>query len=169
MDDQTSPIVDAEVVEEQTTTESDINTASSEPQTANRAMILMDLENLIRSHLASIDKMQVESKKHKEMLDSVFDNDETYKKHSDAAKEANKIKSATKAQIMKQPAVAELAEKVKHMRTDVKELKDALSDYLQQYQQMSGLTQIEDDQGEMREIVYDARLVKRFEGQPKGR
>ncbi len=156
MDDNTQPVVDAEVIEETT------EVTTSEPQTANRAMILLDLENLIRSHLASIDKMQVEAKKHKEMLDSVFDNDETYKKHSDAAKEANKIKSATRAQIMKQPAVAELSEKVKSMRTDVKELRDALSDYLQQYQQMSGLTQIEDADGEMREIVYDAKLVKRF-------
>lgn len=128
--------------------------------TSSQASVLVNLEQLIKNHIANIDKLTEESRKHKEMLDDIFDNDPTYREHSEAAKEAAKIKSATKAQIMKQPQVAELSEKVKTMRSEIKESKAALSDYLQEYRRMSGQTQIEDDRGEMREIVYTAKLIK---------
>lgn len=127
---------------------------------SGEASVLVNLEQLIKNHIASIDRVTEESKRHKDMLDDIFDNDPTYREHAEAAKEAAKIKSATKAEIMKQPQVFELSEKVKSMRSEIKELKAALSDYLQEYRRMSGVSQIEDDQGEVREIVYTAKLVK---------
>ncbi len=127
--------------------------------------VIIELENMIKSHLSSIDRIQDEAKKKQEMLDDVFSNDATYKQHAERAKEAAKIKSQTKQQILKQPQVAELFEKVKSMKSELKELQGALSDYLREYQRISGVNTITDDNGEEREIVYIAKLIKKFNPQ----
>lgn len=139
----------------------DVNITTQEPTEEGSAAILVNLEGLIKTHITNIDKLSEDAKKHKEMLDDIFENDETYNLHSEQAKEAARIKSATKAQIMKQPQVYELSAKVKSTKSEIKELKAALSDYLQEYRRMSGLTEIEGDDGEPREIVFTAKLVKR--------
>ena len=46
------------------------------------------------------------------------------------------------------------------MRQEIKELKNALSNYLQQYQKIADTDQIESEDGEVRQIVYNAHLVK---------
>lgn len=127
----------------------------------NEGMIIIELENMIKSHLSSIDRLTEEAKKHQEMLDDIFNNDQTYREHAEEAKKAAKQKSATKAQIMKQPQVAELAEKVKGLKSEVKELQEALSDYLREYQRISGVNTITDDKGQEQEIIYVAKLVKK--------
>lgn len=135
--------------------------APEQPAEVGKAAILLNMDQLIKSHLSSIDKLDTEYRKQKEMLDDIFNNDPTYKKHAEAAQEATKVKSGTKAQIMKQPQVADLANKVKTIKSEMAELQAALSDYLQQYQQLSGLNEIEDDEGEVRQIVYTAKLVRK--------
>lgn len=132
-------------------------TTSSDDSSAS---VILNLEEMIKSHLSSLDSLTEELKKHQGMLDDIFLNDSTYRDHSEKAKEASKVKSATKQQILKQPQVADLATKVKNLRSEAKELKDALSDYLQEYRRMSGVTEIEHN-GEVREIVYVAKLVNR--------
>ena len=114
---------------------------------------------MIKSHLTSIDKIEGEYSKHKDMLEDFFNNDPTYKEHAEKAKEATRIKSKTRNEIMKQPQVALLAEKVKDMRQELKDLQGALSDYLREYQRMSGVNEIEGEDGEIREIVFVAKLA----------
>ena len=46
------------------------------------------------------------------------------------------------------------------MKQELKELSGALSNYLQQYQKLADTDQIESEDGEVRQIVYSARLVK---------
>lgn len=128
---------------------------------ANGSSVIINLESLIKSHLSSISRFQEELKKHKEMLNDIFENDETYKKHAEVAKEAARVKSQTKQQIMKQPSVAELADKVKSMQSQLKETQGALSDYLSEYRRLSGISEIEDENGEIRQIIYVAKLVRR--------
>lgn len=123
--------------------------------------ILINMESMIKTHMSSLDKLQEEMKKHKEMLDDIFKNDPTYQEHSEKAKEAAKIKQNTKAQILKQPQAAELNEKVKSFKSQIKETQDALSDYLQEYARMAGVNEIEGEDGEVREIVYTAKLIKK--------
>lgn len=143
-------IVDGEVVE-----------SSESNQNDSAATVLMNLEGMIKSHISSIDKLKVELDKHSEMLKDIFDNDPTYKNHSDKAKEASRIKTATKQQILKQPQAADLNVKVKSFKSQIKELQDALSDYLREFQRMSGVSEIEGEDGEVREIVYVAKLVRK--------
>lgn len=137
------------------------NDSEVAPVTAKSADVLLNMEGLIKSHISSIDRLQEQVEKHQSLLDNIFENDSTYKEHEKDAKEAARIKSATKQQILKQPQAADLFNKVKTFRSELKEHKASLSDYLREYQKMSGLTEIEGDDGETREIVYSAKLVKK--------
>lgn len=123
--------------------------------------ILINMESLIKGHISTIDKLTEEAKKLKEMLDDIFSNEPTYQEHDKAAKEAAKVKQNTKKQILRKPQAADLDKKVKELRSEIKENKASLSDYLQEYARMSGSNEIEGDDGEVREIIYTAKLIKK--------
>lgn len=137
------------------------NTQENPKQDNNQAIILTNLEDLIISHIASIEKTTNELKEQKDTLDNIFLNDPTYIEHLDTAKEAAKIKNATRLEILKRPDVAHVNESVKSMARDLKDLKQELSEYLREYQRLSGLNQIQDKDGEIREIVLTAKLIRR--------
>jgi len=130
------------------------------PTDADKAAQTVDLTGLINSHLHQIDNMQSQMGKYKEMLDSIFANDSTYQAHDAAVKEASRVRAATKKQILNQSQAADLQSKINDARAHVKELNSALSDYLQEYAKTTGLTSIETETGEVRQIVYTAKLVK---------
>ncbi len=135
--------------------------AISKPDKDNGATVIINLEALIKNHITSIANLKEEVKKHKEIIDDILNNDPTFKKHSEEAKEASRIKTATKNQLLKQPHAADISEKLKSTRSELKEQQDALSDYLGEYQRLSGVNEIEGEDGEVREIVYVAKLVKK--------
>src|SRR6185312_9147462 len=151
MPEETTEIVDAEVISEETSSSS----------LGDQATVLLSLEQLIKNHIGSIDKLKDETRKHRQMLEDAFLNDQVYQEHMKIAKEATKQKSATKQTIMKQPANVVLSNKVKSMTNELKEKQMALSDYLLEYQRMTGVNEIEGDDGEVREIVNNARVVKK--------
>ncbi|HVZ12509.1 MAG TPA: hypothetical protein VG965_05755 [Patescibacteria group bacterium] len=128
---------------------------------SSSAMVLESLESLIRENLAKTDKLNIELNQQKEMLDSVLENDETYKLHSEAAKQAAKVKSSTKSEIIKRPEVAHVARKVQDISTEIKEIKDSMNSYLQEYQRLSGSNEIDDANGEPMQIISSVKLVKR--------
>jgi len=139
-----------------------MNTNTDNPPPAdNAAQVLLDLESLIKTHIANIDKGKAELKKQREMVNSALLNDETYRLHNEEAKKAAKTKALTKFQIMQQPANKALADKIHQIASEVREQDSALSDYLREYQRMSGTNEIETEDGEVREIVYVAKLVKK--------
>ena len=121
----------------------------------------LQIESLIKSYLAKIEKLKKDLRDQKQMLTDALEADAVYHEHSEKAKEANRVKSATKQQILKQPALQEISEKVKDMKFDLQEQQAMLNDYLSQYQQLSGATQIEAEDGEVLEIVSVVKLVKR--------
>lgn len=137
-------------------------TNTSRQDTNSSAEILINMESLIKSHLSAIARLETELDKFKAMLEDIFENDPTYKEHSEKAKEANKIKQGTKKQILKQPQVADLSNRVKNLQAETKEHKASLSDYLKEYQRLSGLSEIEGEDGTIHQIIYEARLIKKF-------
>ncbi len=149
-------VLDGEVVSEEG---SDLELSAQE--TRDQAKLVLNLENLIKNNNGQIAKLATELADAREMLKDAFEGDVTYKEHADAAKEANKVKTATKAQILKQPQVAGLAAKVKSLTSEVKELKEGLSDYLKEFNRLSGINEIEGEDGELLEIVYVAKLVRK--------
>ncbi|EKD85351.1 MAG: hypothetical protein ACD_38C00038G0015 [uncultured bacterium] len=138
-----------------------------QPQTAaekpaeNDAVLLLRIEEMIKTHMSQIDTLQEDITKRKDMLNDIFTNDETYQEHDKIAKEAAKVRTGTKQQIMKRPDAADLSNQLKSLKSEQKELKEGLSDYLREYQRLSGSNEIEGEDGELREIVYTAKLVKK--------
>jgi len=147
--------------DDETTIDGEIVESTNTPQEADKGTILINMESMIKTHMAAIDKLQIEAKKHKEMLDDIFNNDPTYKDNDEKAKEATKVKQGTKAQILKRPEAAQLDQKVKELKSQLKENQASLSDYLQEYARMAGVNEIEGDDGEIREIVYSAKLIRK--------
>src|SRR3989344_6131188 len=128
--------------------------AKSPESTGNDAVLLIRIEEMIKTHISQIDNLQEEITKRRDMVNDIFGNDEVFKEHDKEAKEAAKIRSTTKAQIMKRPDVADLSSKLKELKSEQSGLKEGLSDYLREYQRLSGSNEIEGEDGEIREIVF---------------
>lgn len=131
------------------------------PKAQDSSQIMLNMEGLIKGLIAQNQKLDEELKKNKEMLDDIFNNDPTYLEHAEKAKEAAKVKSNTKKEILKRPQAAEMDAKVKSLKSQIKENQASLSDYLQEFARMSGVNEIEGEDGEVREIVYTAKLIKK--------
>ncbi|KKU83439.1 hypothetical protein A2973_03440 [Candidatus Gottesmanbacteria bacterium RIFCSPLOWO2_01_FULL_49_10] len=144
------------------TTNTDVMvSADSPPSEETDATVLTSLESLIKEHIKTIDTNRKELKKVREMLASTLTNDETYKLHEEEAKKAAKVKAATKQELLKLAENRLLADKAQELTSQIKESDEALSEYLREYQRISGSNEFETDDGEVREIVYVAKLVKK--------
>jgi len=151
MNDQTTPdeVQEAEVVE------------TSPESVSPGADTVLELENMIKNSMTIMDRNKSELKKLKEMLESALLNDSPYKEAADKAKEAAKEKGKAKMNVMQNSATKQIAEKVKDMTQENKDLAIAQSEYLREYAKLSGTTEIEGEDGEVREIVYTAKLIKK--------
>ncbi len=127
----------------------------------DQAGLILNLESTIKGHLTQIEKVREDLSQHRDMLKAAFENDLVFNEHAEAAKAANKVKAKTKAEILKKPDVAELAARVKTEASEFRELQSALSDYLREFNRLSGISEIEGPDGELQEIVYVAKLVKK--------
>ncbi len=127
---------------------------------SSQAETLVSITNLIQSYITSIGRHKMEIQENRQMLDDALLNDASYKEKEDKAKEAAKVRNAYKSQILKQPALMALSEKIKDLRTEMKDAQQQLSDYLQEYQKLTGANEIEDANGNVNEIRYSARLVR---------
>lgn len=135
--------------------------ADTDTTPTSDAAMLIKIEEMIKTHISQIDSLGEEIQKRKEMMDDIFANDKTFQQHDKEAKESSRIRGNTKKEIMKRPEVADLFEKMKSLKSEKSELEGGLSDYLSEYQRLSGSNQIEGDDGEIREIIYVAKLVKK--------
>ena len=129
---------------------------------ANGAATMLNLEELIKSHIYSLDKLRNELKDLREMHEDSFNNNLTYKEKADIVKEATKKRSQVRQEIAKQPSVAVLEQKIKDLRFDMKEKQQTLSDLLADYKEQTGATQIETSNGLVLEIVSTAKLVRKI-------
>ncbi len=143
--------------------ETSVASADLNPQSGgdSSVMVLESLQSLIKENLTKVDKLNEELGKVKEMLDSALNNDETYKQHAETAKNATKIKTATKGEILKRPENASLNAKIKDFAAEIAEIKDSQGSYLQEYMRLSGSNEIETDDGQVLQIINQPRLVRR--------
>ena len=83
MDDQnkTDEVVEAEVVDTDSSEVTPSDTSSDAP-VGEQATVLLSLEELIRNNIDSIEKIQLELRKQREMFDDSFNNDPVYREHT---------------------------------------------------------------------------------------
>lgn len=158
MNDQTSEPVESGEVIEATPVEEPTTPASSDSPSADT---VLELENMIKNSMTVIDRNKTELKKLKEMLESALLNDEPYRLATEKAKEVAKEKGKAKMNVLQNSATKQIAEKVKDMMQENKDLLSAQSEYLREYAKLSGTTEIEGDDGDIREIIYIAKLIKK--------
>jgi hypothetical protein len=132
----------------------------TEPKEVSGGEVVINMESMIKNYHSSISKLKEETKKQKEMLDDIFANDPTFQDHSDKSKSASTLLKQTKAEVLKRPQASELNEKVKNGKAEIKELQGAMSDYLQEYARMSGVSEIEMEDGTVMKIQFEAKLVR---------
>lgn len=153
MDDtQNQPV--EETVEEQTD-------GTATQAVDNQASVLLSLEDMIKKYITKLDQLKIEVKKQREMYDDSFLNNPTFIENTEKAKAAAKDLLVTKKNIASQPSVVQIALKMKSMREELKEIAQSLSDYLQEYQRLTGANEIEGEDGKIRDIVNSAKLVVR--------
>lgn len=134
---------------------------AKEPEVIGDAAIMLNLEEMIKNHIVSLDKLREEQKKFRDMYEDAFLGNPTYRENAEKAKEALKVKATTRQQIASQPSVINTAQKLKGISQDIKERVAALSDYLLEYQRLTGANEIEDAEGQIREIINSAKLIRR--------
>lgn len=127
----------------------------------NDAILLLKIEEMIKTHISQMENLTEEATKIKVMVDDIFGNDQTFQEHDKIAKEAARVRSKTKSEIMKRPDVKDFSDKLQTLRSEKSELEKGLSDYLREYQRLSGSNEIEGEDGQIREIVYTAKLIKK--------
>lgn len=134
---------------------------SAPTESTDQATSLISLENLIKSYLNKIESHQDILKNLREMVNDALENDPDYVKAAKQAKQAAEQKSSAKKAVISQPEIAKIHDKLQDGTKQLKEMRAALSLHLQNYAQLSGSTQFEDDEGQVREIVYVAKVVKK--------
>ncbi|MEK7571556.1 MAG: hypothetical protein AAB553_04745 [Patescibacteria group bacterium] len=122
---------------------------------------MLNLEEMIKNYIDSLDKLRNELKEQREMYEDTFNNNLNHKELDDKVKEATKNRGKLRQELTKQPAVAVLEQKIKDLRFDMKEKQQTLSDLLADYKEQTGATSIETRSGQVLEIVSTARLVKK--------
>ncbi|MBI2032900.1 MAG: hypothetical protein HYT10_00305 [Candidatus Levybacteria bacterium] len=135
---------------------------SEEPaNTDSKATILLSLEEMVKTTIGSLEKAATELREQKQMFADTFLNDPVFREQEQKVKEANKVKQGTKQEIIKQPQVLRIAEKIKSLSGELREKKASLSDYLLEYQRLTGAHEIEGPNGQLLEIINDAKVIKR--------
>ena len=121
----------------------------------------LSVESLIKTLISRIARVKEELKPVKEMLSDLLNNNEKYQLADKEAKEASKKKSTAKMEILSTPQGKMASGKVDELKSELKEAQEALSNYLAEYQKLTGSSEIEGEDGELRKIVYVAKLVKK--------
>lgn len=159
-DTQTTPVEEAEIVEEKTVNHE--GQVEVELQDKPRgSMNMIELATLINRYVADMEKLRDSLKMQNGMFNDSFANDKEYSDMNQKVKELNRIKNGIKQRILKTPAMEAVVAKIEELKTELKDAQEMLSGYLEEYQRVSGTNIVEGENGEIREIVPVYKLVKR--------
>jgi len=149
----------ADIQDQEATDATSIET--TEEQVSDVVETQLSVENLIKTFISKIARLKEDLKPLNEMLNDLLGSSEEYRNAADEAKEASKKKSAIKMKILSTPEGKAAQDKVTGLKGELKEAQEALSSYLADYQRLTGSSQFEGEDGELRQIVYVAKLVRK--------
>lgn len=152
-----SVIEDAVIVEtdEEKLPEEDLQ--DSAPGAVSR---ILDLERSIKTYYQSLLTKREELKKNRDMVNDALNNDKLYEEQQKQAEEFKRKQSQLKDQVMNIPSVISAREEIKNLGQEIKDMQKTLSKFLLEYRRLSNSNQIEIVQGELFEIVEEAKLAK---------
>jgi hypothetical protein len=170
MNDDTNPIVEEaqiinepdEIVDE--TIEVDTPNSSPTSNTIPNTTPTFDIASynatleIVRRRLVILEKAKKEIMTLKEMYNDIFVNDAGYNAADKIVKEVTKKRKDVTAQLARQPQAVELNGKIKDLKEHIKENEDALSTELMEYYKTAGVTEIEDENGNVQEFTITIRI-----------
>lgn len=138
---------------------------SAEETEAKREKVdsILSMEEMIKSYIADLERLRSSLKEQSGMLRDALENDADYLAIQEKVKEVAGKKKEIKNKILKIESVAIVDSKVQEIKSEIKETRRVLSDYLERYYRESGLRQITGADGEIMEIVTSVKLVKKRE------
>lgn len=119
-----------------------------------------NLRNLALSHMESIKKLDKDIKQTNEMINDTLVGNSTYHESNEKVKEVTKKRKQVREQIMSSQEMIALATKRHDLKKELAEKKSALSDYLIEFERLSGKDVIENLSGEQLSIFKTATVVK---------
>ncbi len=122
------------------------------------AFALSALENVIRQRLGIIEKSQLEMSELGQQLKDIMANSEEYYKADKVAKEAMKVKKQVKATIMGTQEARTLQGKFDESREMLKDQEQSLSDMLLEYYETMHVKEIDDHEGNQRDLIVKVRV-----------
>lgn len=155
MDDTTQPGESSQEVIDAVPTE------DSMEQIPDTVKTQLSVESLIKTLISRIERVKEDLKPVKEMLSDLLNNNEEYQIADNESKEASKKKSTVKNKILSTTEGKMAKGKVDELKNELKDAQEALSTYLADYQRLTGSSEFEGEDGELRKIVYVAKLVKK--------
>jgi Mg2+ and Co2+ transporter CorA len=133
--------------------------AAGNPDTQT-ALSIMQIENMINSQIEEIDKTRDDVKMLKSSFEDAFKNDAKYREFDEKVKEVAKLKKQYVDAMKKDASIQKAEQDFINRRDELKDLQMGLSDYLKEYNRVSGLSQFETQDGQLLKIVQTFKLVK---------
>lgn len=127
----------------------------------NAATSILEVESIINRYLGDVEKMKETMKSQKEMYNAAFENDAQYAEKNEDMKKVKKEVAAIKQRIVKLPEVVVINNRINELKEEMKDMQEALTGYLQRYQEISGTNQFMTEDGEIIEIVNVVKLVRK--------
>jgi hypothetical protein len=131
----------------------------TQPQT--QATTLISVESMINNYNTKFDEIDKLLREQKQMLDGLLENDADYQKIDKEAQKQAKLRTLAKQNALKQSNAAQIQDKIKEYKMQIRDIKTALSDYLTQYVTISGAKEFETPDGVLRQIIYSAKLARK--------
>ena len=131
---------------------------------AKGGMNIVELTALINRYEGDVKKMKDNLKIQSGMLKDAVEGDATYHALDVQSKDIQKKKTEIKQKMTRTPAMEAVLAKVEEYKSEIKDAKEMMSGYLEEYQRVAGTNIIEGENGEIKEIIPQYRLVKRKNG-----
>ncbi len=128
------------------------------------SMTIVELTTLINRYEGDMKKMRDNLKIQSGMLRDAVEGDAAYHELDAQSKDLQKKKNEIKQKVTKTPAMEAVVAKIEEYKAEIKDAREMLSGYLEEYQRVAGTNIIEGENGEIKEIVPQYRLVKRNNG-----
>jgi len=140
------------------------NNQTQTPETPRSSMTIVELTTIINRYEGDMKKMRDNLKIQSGMLRDAVEGDAAYHELDIQSKDLQKKKNEIKQKVVKTPAMEAVVTKVEEYKSEMKDAREMLSGYLEEYQRVAGTNIIEGENGEIKEIVPQYRLVKRKNG-----
>ena len=125
---------------------------------------IVELTTIINRYEADMKKTKDDLKIQNGMMRDAIEGDAAYHELDIQMKDLKKKMNEIKQRIMKTPAMEAVVAKIEEKKEELKDAKEMLSGYLEEYQRVTGTNVIEGENGEIKEIVSEHKLVGRRGG-----